>query len=144
MRTTIIALVLLAASVVHADEALVPAVTPTPANVLVSWRVTRLVIAMQPNRPAFSVEFTALASDGTCLRPYGSCLTVNCALTDAEAMTAASTLNIANLTNNSLTKRLIAWGQNQKCLPAGSVTGSPGMSYVAPTPILAAPAEAVQ
>jgi hypothetical protein len=41
-----------------------------PANVIASWRVTGLVIRLQPtNRPVFSVEFTAVTASGVRVSP---------------------------------------------------------------------------
>jgi|WetSurSiteA1Bulk_404760.scaffolds.fasta_scaffold04773_6 hypothetical protein len=130
MRTATIAALLLAASLALADEVLVPDVVPTPSNVIAQWRVTKLVIALQPvNRPAFAVEFTGVTANGTVVVTLPPC-----AVYDSAATQIASTMNILNLTSNSLTKRLIAWGQTRGCIAAGAVQGTPGINYLTPTP----------
>jgi hypothetical protein len=136
MRTATIIALLLAGTLARADEVMVPAVVPTPTNVIASWKVTGLVIRLQPtNRAVFTVEYTGVTNNGDRVT------TANCTVTDEAATTIAGTMNTLDLRSNSLMKRLIAWGQGRGCIAAGAVTGTPGITYKAPVVEPAKPLE---
>ena len=130
----------------RADEILAPGATPTPDQDPVSqYGLAGLCLRPQVRtpdgniwqHPSVEVRYIALRDDGTCAMESASksCRYISQSYSGSTATTLISTLNTANLTNNSLVKRAINFGIDRAVLPAGAVAGTPGITtHPTPTP----------
>lgn len=113
MRTLVVATVLAVATLSLAQDDLTP-LTPIPTRV--SEPVAKIIPAKlclqrfpgAPEMTQVEAHFMYVNAEGGCARDaYGNCLpSVPVTVTGAEAATLIQQLNTANLTNNSLFRRI--------------------------------------
>ena len=94
--------------------------TPIDKGSVTHWRSKQLIIDTYPEKHVSAVFYDPTpgneATQATCVWD---------ANTTPTAAVVISTLNTANLTANSLQKRLTTAAQTRGCLGAGNVTGTP-------------------
>jgi len=106
------------ASPAFAEEVLTLSAPETKPSIT-NWRPSQIHIIAQPAESrtvTVVVEDTITHDTRTCMWDGN---------TTPTAATIISTLNTANLTNNSLQKRAMTAAQNLGCLAAGTVAGTP-------------------
>lgn len=145
MYRWLIGIALVVASIAHADETLAPVATPTPDyDPIASYGWSSIEIhnqimapdGTQAQQPMVSVTYVALRADGTCSKIGNRCRTINQGFYDSTATNMIAVLNTANMSTNTLTKRVLNFGLNNGILPTGSVVGTPGIT-IQPTPTAA-------
>jgi hypothetical protein len=107
---------------------------------------------MRTDPPRVDVRLAAKMPDGSCAKDsHGDCQTVAAAYTDEDAVKIINTLNTADLSSNSLNKRVLNRMVTDGLVPAGaSVAGTPGYPSRTPTatatatPVVAATSTAPQ
>lgn len=87
--------------------------TPITRSSITEWEMSALTL----DRTAALVTATFLNGSTGETRTFS--------IVGAEAQALMSTLNTANLTNNSLQKRAMTWAQSKGFLGAGSIAGTP-------------------
>ena len=131
-------LVCLIASAALADETVVlTGPTPTPVSVVASLRLCHLHWDTNADGTSASlfVSLCALDNLGRCYRNQaGSCTEVSESFEAGQATAIFNILNTANLSANSLTKRVIQKMQADGSLGAGTISGTPGVPAL-PTPL---------
>lgn len=129
--------VLVGSTLAGAQETLI---TDTPIAVQeeagVGYRLNEFSFRLDP--PLITVEFVETKQNGKCAKSYGVCKTIRHSWDGRKAVNLFNSLTTANLTSNSLVKRLTTKAVNDGALPAGSVSG--GAELATPT---AAPGEDV-
>jgi hypothetical protein len=111
------ALLLTSSGGVYAEETLT-LTTPETKPPVTQWKIQQLTIALFPNQ---SVTLTLYD-------PNVPSYTQTCVAdetTTPSAKQVISSINTANMTNNSLSKRAKSWAQSTGCLGAGTISGIP-------------------
>lgn len=132
-------LALLLVSPAWADELYVPATPPALSeDVVTGYHIDELKLhsSLDGNTAGIEVILTPIRAGGLCARdPGGRCKQVTCTWRGTAASTMQNVLNTANLTSNSLRKRVLTQCAEAGFLPAaGTVSGTPGIPAV-PTPL---------
>lgn len=129
MKRLLVCVALLIASSIRADEALVVN-TPVTRDAIVSWAVGALYLerAVAPEFEALiRITVVAKRADGQCAMTESGCLTRTITYTGATALTMLNVLNTANLTSNSLVRRVLDRLRTDGYLGDGAFAGSPGI-----------------
>ena len=92
----------------------------------------------EPQRTAaIFIRFVGMKADGTCaVDSAGDCQRITVSIGDEErAITLLNSLNNADLTTNSLTKRIFGLTEVVAALGAGTVSGAQDLPTLTPTPV---------
>jgi hypothetical protein len=113
------------------------AVTPIPqGDTIVGWELVQLSLITDPwgGEARITIVIAGKREDGECaLDARGKCAGRRFEYEGAEARTMISTLNTANLTSNSLRKRIFTKLLNDGKIESGAVVGTPGIKDPPPT-----------
>lgn len=136
--TFLLMLFMLAIARAFGDESFVPSTPVVPADEMATgYFVTEFGIAIPLGDTAgarVDVTVVGTKAPGVCaMTRRHECYKVVVAYTGADAVTLINALNTANLTNNSLRKRVINKLVTDGFLPAGAVTGAAGVPTPLPT-----------
>lgn len=137
MRERILLMVLLVATPAIADEVLTVS-TPPPVvqDVPVRYELTDLRLRTWPEA-RIDVRLTAFTAGRDCAKDVrGECQTIAVAYTGEAAVTLINMLNSANLSANSLRKRVLTKLQADGVLPPGTISGAAGLPTLTPTPLI--------
>jgi len=88
-------------------------------------------------RASVFIRFVGMKAGGTCATDsQGNCQRVTVSINDeARAITLMNVLNNANMTSNSLTKRIFGLSEVTDALGAGTVSGSQDLPTLTPIPV---------
>ena len=127
---------LVAASPAWADEVYSP-VTPIPGDVIAGYHVDSLYILTPRTgtEAEVNIAVSPMQADGSCVRgPGGGCVQIRKVYQGSEASALINALNTANLSTNSLRKRILTKLAADGVIPSGeSIRGTPGVPNL-PTP----------
>lgn len=136
MTRTLIALIL-CASTAWGIEELVPATQPT-LDTVTGYRITKLEIQVDARGRSAQVtaEVQAMRADGECARAAGGqCILVRADWREGNATKIIKAINAGTYgAAGTMQKALLVQMQNEGLLPAGTVSGTPGMPDL-PTPV---------
>ena len=148
MRRLLLIPLLLLSSAAHASEGY--DVTPAPAvpvddsarYVIEQLTLLRPVAGKtagsEPQRRAsVFIRFVGMKANGDCaVDSAGDCQRITVSINDeARAITLMNVLNNADLTTNSLTKRIFGLTEVTAALGAGTVSGAQDLPTLTPTPV---------
>lgn len=133
---------LLLGAIAHADETYIPVVPLAPqGNEIVSYHLgeLRFVTGLGGQTAEVGVLLQAVRADGLCARDAkGACVELRKTYEAGDATTLINLLNSADLTKDSLRKRVMQVLAVDGTLPGGgTVTGTKGVADL-PTPTVAA------
>lgn len=137
--TFLLMLLMLAIAKAFGDESFIPSTPVAPADDTVTgYFVTEFGIRVPlGDTLGARVDVTVVGTKapGVCAMKASprECVRITVAYTGADAVTLINALNTANLTNNSLRKRVITKLQTDGFIPAGSITGAAGVPTPLPT-----------
>ena len=126
---------------VWADETVTPT-TPPPAvvNTVDHYHLESLnIITPLSGDPVILVRVVAVAPDGGCAKTDGSCRVLDYQWRGERAEKIINNLLTANLTNNSLRKRILTKLLNDGVLPEGTIVGTAGIPIITTTSTTSAP-----
>lgn len=135
MKRLLVLVALLIASTLRADEALVVN-TPVTRDAVASWAVGALYLerGITPNSEALiRVTVVAKRPDGECATTESGCLTRTITYAGSTALTMLNVLNTANLTSNSLVRRILDRLRSDGHLGDGTFAGTPGIPTLTPS-----------
>lgn len=137
-KLLVASILLLCAATAYADETYVPATPIAPVqDVIAGYKVVEfdMTTPIDGSTAHIFVMVQPIKADGTCARDaLQACRQVQATYDGSAAEQMVNALNTANLTTNSLRKRIVNKLVQDGYIPAGgNVTGTPGLP-VLPTP----------